>query len=151
MTNNIIDPTDEPIPTAPYIVTINQPYASGYQVGPNQVFCFPFLVGQNQRIMYNALHTSYNVQDYTLAAWFSTAPYNPVLFYSNRTYIVHLLKRKASQFALQDINYVGPQQYPPPSVRTIDVEPGMYYFNIENLTGHINKFEFQFTITDLQP
>jgi len=143
MTNGI-DPTDLPIPTAPRIVTINQPYSSGYSVGPNQVYCFPVTLGQNQRIMFNTIHTSYNVQDYTLGCWFSTVPYNPVLFYPDRVYQVHLLKQKAQQFALQDINYNGSCAVPK-SVRYLELEPGMYYYNIENLTGHINKFEFRFT------
>jgi len=145
-----IDPTDLPKPTAPYIVTINQPYCSGYQIGPNQIACFPIIVGSSQRVLFNAIHTSRHLQDYTLACWFSTVPNNPVLFYKNRTYSIHLLKNKAQQFALQDINYNGCEKHPQPSVRIINVEPGMYYFNIANLTGHLNKFEFQYILTDLQ-
>jgi len=147
----IIDPTDQPIPTAPYIITVNQPYATGYQIGPNQMLCFPFLCGYHQRVMYNVLHTSLEVQDYTLAAWFSIKPHDPILFYQNRESTVHLLKRKACQFAVQDINYNGSQKIPPLGVRTLFLPTDEYFFNIENITGHINKFEFQFTITDLPP
>lgn len=144
-----IDPTDLPIPTAPYIVTINQPYCSGYEIGPGQLYCFPVTVGYHQRILFNCIHTARNLQDYTLNCWFSTAPHDPVMFYKNRTYAVHLLKSKAQQFALQDKNYTGCEKHPPASVRYITVEPGTYYFNIENITGYKNKFEMQFILADL--
>lgn len=148
---NSIDPTELPKPTAPHIVTINQPYSSGYLIGPGQIASFPVIVGYHQRILFNVIHTARHLQDYTLACWFSSTvlPNDKVLFYANRTYSIHLLKSKAQQFALQDINYTGCDK-PQASVRMIDVEPGMYYYNIENLTGYINKFEFQFILTDLQ-
>jgi hypothetical protein len=148
----IIDPTDEPLPTNPFIVEIMPPYSTGYELQPNQVYCFPVIVLQNQRTIFNLLHTSLGVQDFTIATSFSTKPYNPVLFYPNRTYKIHLLKRKALQFALQDITYAGSQKNPPAQIRTILVEPGnMYYFNVENLTGHINKFDFIFDLVTLGP
>lgn len=148
---NKIDPTDLPIPTAPRIVFINQPYACGYEVGPNQTICFPIMVGSSQRILFNVIHTAIRLQDYTLWCWFSTAPFDPVLFYKNRTFRTSLLKGKATQYALQDINYNGSCKLAPPGVRMVDVEPGMYYYNIENVTGYVNKFEFQFCATDLGP
>jgi hypothetical protein len=146
-----IDPTDLPLPTRPFLVEICPPYCMGYEVHQNQVLVFKFTVGQNQRIIFNVRQTCATVQDYTLACWFSTLPYNPVMFYYNRTYQTHLLKRMSLQFALQDINYTGSCRKPPMGTRTIAVEPGIYYYNIQNLTGHINKFDFVFTTVDLGP
>jgi hypothetical protein len=145
------DPTDLPLPANPFLVHIHPPFCDGYQVNPNQVFVFKFIVGHSQRIIFNVRQTSLTVQDYTLACWFSTKPYNPVLFYYNRTYQVHLLKRMNLQFAMQDINYDGSCKKPPIGMRTIAVEPGIYYYNVENLTGHINKFDFVFQTVDLGP
>jgi hypothetical protein len=147
----MIDPTDLPLPAKPFLVTIEPPYATGYQVNSNQVFVFPFTVGMNQRVIFNLRHTSNNVQDYTLSCWFSTKPFNPVLFYPNREIKTSLLKRMNLQFAMQDINYNESCKTPPIGMRTILQTPGIYYYNVENLTGHINKFDFVFQTVDLEP
>lgn len=145
------DPTELPLPSNPFLVTISPPYSTGYQVNSNQVFVFPFTVGLNQRIVFTLRHTFNETQDYTLACWFSTDPYDPVLFYANRTYQTHLLKRMNLHFAMQDINYNGSQKTPPTGMRTVYMNPGIYYYNVENLTGHINKFDFVFQTVDLGP
>lgn len=147
----MIDPTELPLPANPFLVTIEPPYATGYQVNPNQVFVFPFTVGFHQRVIFNLRHTSTLVQDYTLACWFSTAPFDPVLFYPNREIKTSLLKRMNLQFAMQDANYNGSQKIPPTGIRTIAMIPGIYYYNVENLTGQINKFDFVFQTVDLEP
>ena len=148
------DPTDLPLPSLPPIVLIDPPYCSGYTINPNQAVCFPVIVGWHQRIMFNVIHTSIERQDYTLSCWFSTTPNDPVLYYPNRTFAIHLLKSKATQYALQDESYISPCM-PPPSVRIIyvpSVPPfgSQYYYNIKNLTGYPNKFEFQFCALDLK-
>jgi hypothetical protein len=149
-----IDPTELPLRARPPIVLIHQPYASGYVINPNQAVCFPVVVGWHQRILFNVIQTSKERQDYTLSCWFSTAPNDPVLYYPNREYCFHLLKNKATQYALQDGSFKTPHCVQP-SVRLLYVPSVLpagteYYFNIKNSTGYPNKFEFQYTVTDLK-
>lgn len=124
----------------PSVEFVLPPYSTGYSPLASQVYVFPFILAANTQVVFNAIHTARERQDYTLYGWFSTSPLVPVLFYSDRVYEISLV-RGNRRFGMQDINYSG-TCVPNPNINLILAEPGQYYFQIGNRTNATNKFEF---------
>lgn len=134
--------------TSSEIEIVTPPYDTGYLTGPGQIFAFPFAVAANTRVIFNIMHTRTYREDFSLACWFSSGLKVPVLTYPNDTYYISL-QRANRAFCLQDINYSGSMATPTHDTYTILVEPGDYYFQVQNRVNAVNKFEFVQQIVQL--
>lgn len=114
-------------------------------IGAGQTLYVPVTMNMN-RLVFRLVHGDRTKQDYGMSTWFSKDVYYQNIKFNNKRTRLYLQQNTPLVTSIHDMNFdnsvdISLTQY------SVDVAPGKYYYNVENMTG--SEFTFALSMEEI--